>query len=119
MKPDSTVAKSAPTCAQATRRIYAPHSLTPAARRALAFGVWYAWDRLGPRAYPFLATVLAGSAPPCALLTPSCSANGLYVLDYKVCWSARSKRIGFLEGNSNQGEALCFEPMASNPASCV
>jgi hypothetical protein len=27
-------------------------------------------------------------------------------------------RIGFLEGNSNQGDALCCEPVGSPPGHC-
>jgi hypothetical protein len=28
------------------------------------------------------------------------------------------RRIGFLEGNSNQGDALCFEPVAGATEQC-
>ncbi|MGH2968733.1 MAG: LVIVD repeat-containing protein, partial [Solirubrobacteraceae bacterium] len=44
--------------------------------------------------------------------------NGLYVLEYKGAFEREVGRIGFLEGNSNQGEALCYEPVGSAPAYC-
>ena len=44
--------------------------------------------------------------------------NGLYVLKYRGAFSKEVKRIGFLEGNSNQGDALCFEPVGRAPAYC-
>jgi hypothetical protein len=44
--------------------------------------------------------------------------NGLYVLRYRGAFSKEVKRIGFLEGNSNQGDALCFEPVGRAPRYC-
>jgi hypothetical protein len=37
--------------------------------------------------------------------------NGLYVLDYDGSFEREVERIKFLEGNSNQGDALRFEPV--------
>jgi hypothetical protein len=44
--------------------------------------------------------------------------NGLYVLRYQGAFEREVSRIGFLEGNSNQGDALCFEPVAGAPDDC-
>jgi hypothetical protein len=44
--------------------------------------------------------------------------NGLYVLRYRGAFEREVGRIGFLEGNSNQGDALCFEPVGSAPGDC-
>jgi hypothetical protein len=44
--------------------------------------------------------------------------NGLYVLKYKGTFESEVKRIRFLEGNSNQGDALCYEPVGSAPSFC-
>jgi hypothetical protein len=44
--------------------------------------------------------------------------NGLYVLDYNGRFEREVERIGFLEGNSNQGDALCFEPVGAAPEYC-
>jgi len=44
--------------------------------------------------------------------------NGLYVLRYRGPFQDEVSRIGFLEGNSNQGDALCYEPVGAAPASC-
>jgi hypothetical protein len=44
--------------------------------------------------------------------------NGLYVLRYRGDFSSEVSEIDFLEGNSNQGDALCFEPVGSPPANC-
>jgi LVIVD repeat len=44
--------------------------------------------------------------------------NGFYVLRYKGAFSREVARIDFLEGNSNQGDALCFEPVGEAPAHC-
>jgi hypothetical protein len=44
--------------------------------------------------------------------------NGLYILDYDGPFEKEVERITFLEGNSNQGHALCFEPVGSVPAYC-
>jgi len=37
--------------------------------------------------------------------------NGLYILRYKGPYQTEVDNINFLEGNSNQGDALCFEPV--------
>jgi hypothetical protein len=44
--------------------------------------------------------------------------NGLYVLRYNGPFSREVRRIDFLEGNSNQGDALCFEPVGERPRYC-
>jgi hypothetical protein len=44
--------------------------------------------------------------------------NGLYVLDYDGSFEREVERIKFLEGNSNQGNALCFEPVGTAPDYC-
>lgn len=44
--------------------------------------------------------------------------NGLYVLEYEGRFENEVRHIGFLEGNSNQGHALCFEPVGSAPDYC-
>jgi hypothetical protein len=44
--------------------------------------------------------------------------NGLYTLEYDGAFEKEVDTIGFLEGNSNQGDALCFEPVGSPPAFC-
>jgi hypothetical protein len=44
--------------------------------------------------------------------------NGLYVLRYRGKFAREVRRINFLEGNSNQGDALCFEPVNSIPKYC-
>jgi hypothetical protein len=44
--------------------------------------------------------------------------NGLYVLKYRGDFEREVSRIGFLEGNSNQGDALCYEPVGSAPGYC-
>jgi hypothetical protein len=44
--------------------------------------------------------------------------NGLYVLKYKGPFDREVRRIEFLEGNSNQGDALCFEPVGRAPKEC-
>ncbi len=44
--------------------------------------------------------------------------NGLYVLKYKGKFEREVKNIRFLEGNSNQGDALCFEPVGRAPRHC-
>jgi hypothetical protein len=44
--------------------------------------------------------------------------NGLYVLRYQGRFENEIKHITFLEGNSNQGDALCFEPVAGMTADC-
>jgi hypothetical protein len=44
--------------------------------------------------------------------------NGLYVLKYKGPFEREVKQIRFLEGNSNQGNALCYEPVGAAPRFC-
>ncbi len=44
--------------------------------------------------------------------------NGLYVLRYRGAYEREVRRIDFLEGNSNQGDALCFEPVGRLPRGC-
>jgi hypothetical protein len=44
--------------------------------------------------------------------------NGLYVLEYQGDFEKEVARIGFLEGNSNQGNALCYEPVGTAPDYC-
>jgi hypothetical protein len=40
------------------------------------------------------------------------------VLKYGGRFAKEVKRITFLEGNSNQGHALCYEPVGKAPAYC-
>ena len=44
--------------------------------------------------------------------------NGLYVLEYDGRFEREVEKIDFLEGNSNQGDALCFEPVGRAPGYC-
>jgi hypothetical protein len=44
--------------------------------------------------------------------------NGLYILEYKGRFDREVRSIDFLEGNSNQGDALCFEPVGRTPKEC-
>ena len=44
--------------------------------------------------------------------------NGLYVLKYRGAFDKEVRRIRFLDGNSNQGDALCFEPVGREPRHC-
>jgi hypothetical protein len=44
--------------------------------------------------------------------------NGLYVLKYRGRFEREVGRITFLEGNSNQGHALCYEPVGTAPSYC-
>jgi hypothetical protein len=44
--------------------------------------------------------------------------NGLYVLRYTGAFQKEIDRITFLEGNSNQGDALCYEPVGAAPGHC-
>jgi LVIVD repeat len=44
--------------------------------------------------------------------------NGLYVLRYRGAYSDEVRRIRFLDGNSNQGDALCYEPVGRRPRYC-
>jgi hypothetical protein len=41
--------------------------------------------------------------------------NGLYVLKYTGRFEKEINKITFLEGNSNQGYALCYEPVGHRP----
>jgi hypothetical protein len=40
------------------------------------------------------------------------------VLKYDGAFEREVDGIEFLEGNSNQGDALCFEPVGAVPVSC-
>jgi hypothetical protein len=42
--------------------------------------------------------------------------NGLYILKYQGPYEREIDNINFLEGNSNQGDALCFEPVPGQHA---
>jgi hypothetical protein len=44
--------------------------------------------------------------------------NGLYVLKYTGAFQKEIDGITFLEGNSNQGHALCYEPVGAAPTYC-
>jgi hypothetical protein len=44
--------------------------------------------------------------------------NGLYVLKYSGAFEREVSRITFLDGNSNQGDALCYEPVGRPPRHC-
>ena len=44
--------------------------------------------------------------------------NGLYVLEYDGPYEHEVERDRFLDGNSNQGDALCFEPVGRAPRHC-
>jgi hypothetical protein len=44
--------------------------------------------------------------------------NGLYVLRYQGAFESEVQRIDYLDGNSNQGDALCFEPVGRAPRGC-
>jgi methionine-rich copper-binding protein CopC len=44
--------------------------------------------------------------------------NGLYVLKYEGPFQEEVDEITFLEGNSNQGHALCYEPVGPTPGYC-
>jgi hypothetical protein len=44
--------------------------------------------------------------------------NGLYVLKYRGPYEKEVRKIDFLDGNSNQGDALCFEPVGRTPRHC-
>lgn len=44
--------------------------------------------------------------------------NGLYVLRYEGRFENEIEHIDFLEGNSNQGDAPCFEPVGEPPDHC-
>jgi hypothetical protein len=44
--------------------------------------------------------------------------NGLYILEYHGPHEDEVSSVTFLEGNSNLGHALCFEPVGTAPAYC-
>ena len=44
--------------------------------------------------------------------------NGLYVVKYKGAYEDEVERIRYLDGNSNQGDALCFEPVGRAARGC-
>jgi hypothetical protein len=44
--------------------------------------------------------------------------NGVYVLKYRGPFDREVNRISFLEGNSNQGDALCYDPVGTAPDFC-
>ena len=44
--------------------------------------------------------------------------NGLYILKYNGPYAQEVDSVGFLEGNSNQGDALCYEPVPGALADC-
>ncbi|HKG63595.1 MAG TPA: hypothetical protein VKB28_06000 [Solirubrobacteraceae bacterium] len=44
--------------------------------------------------------------------------NGLYVLEYRGPHQSEVSRIRFLDGNSNQGDALCYDPVGQAPKGC-
>jgi hypothetical protein len=44
--------------------------------------------------------------------------NGLYVLSYRGAYEDEVQRIRYLDGNSNQGDALCFEPVGRAARGC-
>jgi hypothetical protein len=44
--------------------------------------------------------------------------NGLYVVDYDGPYAGEVERIRFLDGNSNQGDALCYDPVGQAGRDC-
>jgi hypothetical protein len=44
--------------------------------------------------------------------------NGLCILDYTGPFDKEVHQTSFLEGNSNLGHALCFEPVGTAPEYC-
>ena len=40
------------------------------------------------------------------------------MLKYRGAFEEEVQGIRFLDGNSNQGDALCFDPVGRRPASC-
>jgi len=44
--------------------------------------------------------------------------NGLYILKYEGPHQQEVSDVTFLEGNSNQGDALCYEPVGTAPREC-
>ena len=41
--------------------------------------------------------------------------NGLYVLKYRGPYDKEIRSVRYLDGNSNQGDALCYEPVGRAP----
>ena len=44
--------------------------------------------------------------------------NGLYVVSYDGPFASEVERIRFLDGNSNQGDALCYDPVGKAGRDC-
>jgi LVIVD repeat len=44
--------------------------------------------------------------------------NGLYVLKYRGPFDGEVQEATYLDGNSNQGDALCYEPVGRAPRHC-
>ncbi|HEX5781944.1 MAG TPA: hypothetical protein VFX80_08480, partial [Solirubrobacteraceae bacterium] len=44
--------------------------------------------------------------------------NGLYVLEYRGPFDEEVRRADYLDGNSNQGDALCYEPVGRKSRHC-
>jgi hypothetical protein len=44
--------------------------------------------------------------------------NGLYVLKYRGAFNKEVRGIEFLDGNSNQGDVRCYDPVGRRPRSC-
>jgi len=44
--------------------------------------------------------------------------NGLYVLKYQGPFGKEVREVRYLDGNSNQGDALCYEPVGRAPRHC-
>jgi hypothetical protein len=44
--------------------------------------------------------------------------NGLYVLKYRGPYEKEIRSVRYLDGNSNQGDALCYEPVGRAPKHC-
>ncbi len=44
--------------------------------------------------------------------------NGLYVLKYRGAFEGEIRNVRYLDGNSNQGTALCYEPVGPSGRRC-
>ena len=44
--------------------------------------------------------------------------NGLYVLEYRGPFDREVRKANYLDGNSNQGDALCYEPVGRRSRHC-
>jgi hypothetical protein len=44
--------------------------------------------------------------------------NGLYVLEYRGPFDREVREASYLDGNSNQGDALCYEPVGRTSRHC-